>query len=143
MKKKYFVIILLLVVCVVTGCVSFGNKKLVCKQSASGVDVVFNIDFNGNTINKMYFSYDVDMSSRGQSSIDAITKQDFCNIVKNSMKEYSNAFASCNQNVENKHLVVNAELDVDKLVGNAINKKTSPNVAKSELEKQNYTCNFE
>ena len=59
------------------------------------------------------------------------------------MKDYANAFASCNQDVENKHLVVKAELDVDKLAGNAINKKTSPDAAKGELEKQNYVCNFE
>lgn len=143
MKKIYCVVIILLVTLVVTGCFAAGRKKLVCKQNANGVDVTFNIDFNGNTIEKMYFSYDVDMTSRDQTAIDLISKQDFCTIVKNSMKEYTTSFANCNQNVDNKHLIVNAELDVDKLAGNAINKKTSPKAAKSELEKQQYTCSFE
>ena len=143
MKKRYLLFIAVVVLLITTGCFPAREKKLVCKQNASGVDVIFNIAFKGNTIEKMDFSYDVDMTSRNQSSIDLIAKQDFCSVVKASMKDYANAFASCNQDVENKHLVVKAELDVDKLAGNAINKKTSPNAAKKELEKQNYTCSFE
>lgn len=143
MKKRYLLFIVVVVLLITTGCFPSKEKRLVCKQNASGVDVIFNINFKGNTIEKMDFSYDVDMSTRDQSSIDAIAKQDFCSIVKTSMKDYANAFVSCNQDVENKHLVVKAELDVDKLAGNAINKKTSPDAAKGELEKQNYVCNFE
>lgn len=142
MKKSYFVIIVVVVLFITTGCLSFGNKRLVCKQNASGVDVAFNIDFKGNMIDKMDFSYDVDMSSRDQTTLDLIAKQDFCSIVKSNMKDYADAFIGCNQNIENKHLVVKAELDVDKLAGNAISKKTSPSAAKKELEKQQYTCSY-
>ena len=78
MKKSYFIIIAVVALFITTGCLSSGNKRLVCKQNASGVDVTFNIDFKGNMIDKMDFSYDVDMSSRDQSTIDLIAKQDFC-----------------------------------------------------------------
>ena len=97
MKKSYFIIIAVVALFITTGCLSSGNKRLVCKQNASGVDVTFNI---------------------------------------------ANAFIGCNQDIENKHLVVKAELDVDKLAGNAISKKTSPSAAKKELEKQQYTCSY-
>lgn len=143
MKKIYLLFIAVVVLLITTGCLPAKEKRLVCKQNASGVDVTFNINFKGNTIEKMDFSYDVDMSTRDQKSIDIVAKQDFCSVVKSSMKDYASAFISCNQNVENKHLVVNAELDVDRLAGNAINKETSPNAAKGELEKQSYVCNFE
>ena len=77
MKKSYFIIIAVVALFITTGCLSSGNKRLVCKQNASGVDVTFNIDFKGNMIDKMDFSYDVDMSSRDQSTIDLILLASF------------------------------------------------------------------
>lgn len=143
-KFKFgFVAIVMFAVLITSGCVFNRNQKLVCKQTSQGVDIQFNVGFKGNTIDTMDFSYDMDLSSYSDLQINAIKGQDFCNIVKKSMSQYSNAFTNCNQNIENKHLNVTAAFDVDKLANNVLDKLTSPKSAKSDLEKQGYTCNFE
>ena len=61
------------------------DSKLVCTQKTSGVDIVFNIGFKGNTIEDMDFSYDMDLSNYSDLQISAIEKQDFCSSVKSTI----------------------------------------------------------
>ena len=140
--KFYFVVLAVLVVLISSGCGLSKNQNLVCKQTASGVDIQFNVGFKGNMVSSMDFSYDMDLSSYSDLQINAIKGQDFCNVVKSSMSEYSNAFTNCNQNIEDKHLKVSAAFDVNKITKNVLDKFTSPKATKTELEKQGYVCEF-
>lgn len=139
MKKGLLLIVMVAVVTVlVTGCGV--SKKLVCKQKASGVDITFNVGFQGSKVKNMDFSYDMDLSKYSDTSIAMIKKQDFCKLVKSSMEDYRDAFTSCKQKITDKHLRVDSVLDPDKISKNAEKIMTSPSKAKKELEKTGYTC---
>ena len=139
MKKCLMIVVTVLLVSVVTtGCGV--SKKLVCKQKASGVNITFNVGFEGNNIKDMDFSYDMNLSGYSDASIDMIKKQDFCKLVKSSMDDYKDAFTDCKQKISAKHLKVNSVLDAKKISKNASKSMTSPEKAKKELEKNGYTC---
>lgn len=123
-----------------------GNKKdnastyLVCTQSASGVDITFNIGFKNNSIQSMDFSYDMSLEEYTSEQISLIEQQDFCDAVKKSMSEYSGAFSDCQQNIDNKHLVVSSTFDISKLNENILNSMVTIEDAKTELEEEDYIC---
>lgn len=139
MKKIGVVAFAVLMTLLLAGC---GNKKqmLVCTQNASGVDVTFNVGFKGNMIETMDFKYDMDLAQYSDAQIEAIGKQDFCTTIKASMSEYKDAFEKCEHNVADKHLNVVAELDVNKIAKNTLDKMGSINSGKEALEAQGYTC---
>ena len=116
------------------------DSKLVCTHTTSGVDIVFNIGFKGNTIEDMDFSYDMDLSNYSDLQISAIEKQDFCSSVKSTMSQYKDAFTDCKQSVDNKHLKVKSTLEVDKIAKNMLQKMSSPKAAKKALEAGGYSC---
>ena len=124
---------------IITGC-STKEAKLVCKQTASGVDITFNVGFKGNTINTMDFDYDMDLSSYSDEQINVLKEQDFCTSVKSAMSSYKDAFTDCKQDISDKHLKVSSVLDVDKIAKNILDKMTTPEKTKKELEKEGYTC---
>lgn len=141
MKKSKF-ILLSVITCVIlisTGC-SQKESKLKCTQTASGVDINFNVSFKGRLIETMDFDYDMDLSKYSDVQIEAIGKQDFCSNVKSSMSQYKNAFTDCKQEITDKHLKVYSVLDVDKIAKNLLDKMSSAEAAKKELEKQGYKC---
>lgn len=142
MKKGILLSLLLAVVVLSTGCAK-KDVKLVCTQTASGVDVTFNVDFSGKVITNMDFAYDMDLSNYSDAQVEAIGKQDFCSRVKSSMSTFKDAFADCKQEISSKHLNVKAELDVDKVAKSYLNKITKPESAKAELEKVGYTCTIQ
>ena len=138
MKKGILLSLLLVAVILVSGCTK-KSSKLVCTQTASGVDITFNVDFDGKTVKNMDFSYDMDLSSYSDTQISAVGKQDFCTRVKSLMSSFSEAFKDCKQDISNKHLKVSAALDVNKISDSALN-VSSPDAAKKELEKIGYSC---
>lgn len=142
MKKGILLSLLLAVVVLSTGCAK-KDVKLVCTQTASGVDVTFNVDFSGKVITNMDFAYDMDLSNYSDAQVEAIGKQDFCSRVKSSMSTFKDAFTDCKQEISSKHLNVKAELDVDKVAKSYLNKITKPENAKAELEKVGYTCTIQ
>ncbi len=142
MKKGILLSLLLAVVVISTGCAK-KDVKLVCTQTASGVDVTFNVDFSGKVITNMDFAYDMDLSNYSDAQVEAIGKQDFCSRVKSSMSTFKDAFTDCKQEISSKHLNVKAELDVDKVAKSYLNKITKPESAKAELEKVGYTCTIQ
>ncbi len=142
MKKGILLSLLLAVVVISTGCAK-KDVKLVCTQTASGVDVTFNVDFSGKVITNMDFAYDMDLSNYSDVQVEAIGKQDFCSRVKSSMSTFKDAFTDCKQEISSKHLNVKAELDVDKVAKSYLNKITKPESAKAELEKVGYTCTIQ
>ena len=146
MKKEKIIIVglLSLVLLCTTGCLnSKKEKKLICAITSSGVDITLNVGFEGNMVKTMDFKYDMNLSSYSDAQISAVEKQDFCSIVKKTMSGYENAFTDCNQKVEDKHLLVNSELDVDKVATNVLDKMGSPEKTKEELEKSGYTCEIQ
>ena len=142
MKKGILLSLLFAVVVLSTGCAK-KDVKLVCTQTASGVDVTFNVDFSGKVITNMDFAYDMDLSNYSDAQVEAIGKQDFCSRVKSSMSTFKDAFTDCKQEISSKHLNVKAELDVDKVAKSYLNKITKPESAKAELEKVGYTCTIQ
>lgn len=140
MKKSRIAIACMLVaVVLLTGC---GKKesKLTCTQTASGVDIEFNIGFKGNVIDTMDFNYDMDLSNYSDTQINAIRKQDFCTTVKNYMSTFKEAFTDCNQDIVDKHLKVNSALDVNKITKSYLDKLSTPKATQKELETQGYKC---
>ena len=144
MKGKRIALLSCLIALVVLVC-GCGSKesKLICKQSTNGVDITFNVDFKGNMVSAMSFDYDMDLSKYNDKQIEALGEQDFCTSVKNSMTEYKDAFTDCKQKVENKNLNVSSVLDVDKIAKNVLDKMTSPEDAKKDIENKGYTCEIQ
>ena len=138
MKKLGLVTIAVLMTFMLAGC---GKKQtLSCVQKPSGVDVEFNIDFEGKKVVGMDFHYNVDLSSLTDDQIETLSKQDFCETVKNSMEDYKEAFTKCDHKIESKKMLVDAVLDVDKVAKEEKNKMTSIEEAKTQLENTGYTC---
>ncbi len=126
-----------------SGCGLTKESKLLCKTTASGVDVQFNVDFVGQKISGMNIVYDMDLSKYNDTQIEAVGKQDFCSVVKTSMSQYKDAFTNCNQGIENKKLHVTASLDINKIAKNELEKFSSVEAAKEGLEAVGYTCTVE
>lgn len=140
MKKSKLVLgVLISSVLLLTGCTA-KEAKLTCTQNTSGVDIEFNVDFKGNKIESMDFNYDMDLSKYSSTQIKVIEKKDFCKTVKNSMIGFKEAFTDCNQKVEDKHLKVISQLDIDKIAKNYLEKMASPKSAQKQLEASGYKC---
>ena len=140
MKKSSIVlaVTVLAVVFLVTGC---GKKEtLTCTQKTSGVDITFNVGFNGSVITSMDFAYDMDLSSYSDTTVKYLEKRDWCSTVKSSMSEYKDAFTDCKSEIKDKKLNVSSTLDVDKVAKSALGKMKTARAAKKELEAQGYSC---
>ena len=142
MKRSFVFIFVVVVLSIfITGC---GKKAtLKCTQSTNGVDIIFNVGFDGNTISSMDFSYDMDLSSYPEESLSSIDKQDWCSLVKDSMSEYKSAFTNCKHERNDRNLHVSATLDVDKIAKNVLSKMSTKKKKKKGLEEQGYKCNIE
>lgn len=138
MKKICLVLVAVFMTLLVSGCGK--ERKLTCIQTPDGVNIEFNIGFKGKTIKTMDFNYDYDISSLSDKDKESVKKQDFCVQVKEAMKDYEKAFTNCKSNVVKDHLKVAAVLDINKIAKNALQKMTSVENAKTELEKQGYSC---
>ena len=132
------VILVALFVLVLSGC---GAKKtLECTANSSGVDITFLVGFEGNTIKTMDFGYDMDLSAYNDTQVNAIAAEDLCPTVKSSMPDYKDAFSKCDQKLDGKHLLIDAAFDVDKLAKSYLDKISTPDNFKTEMEKSGYTC---
>ena len=163
--KKFFIGALVFVLAIMlTGCSLTKNAKSVkntiekrikteskaeldCKQqvteSGLAVDIDFNVDFVNNIIKDIDFTYDMDLSSYNDQQVEAVSNTDLCTVVKDAMPTYKDAFTDCKQRVENKHILIESELDIDKIAKNQLEKMSKPEAAKEELEKEGYTCTIE
>ena len=139
MKNLKVILTVLAVVILVTGC-SQKKTKLECTQTASGVDVGFNVDFEGNIIKDINITYDMDLSKYNDTQIEAIGKEDFCSKVKEALSDYEKGFNNCTQNTENKNLNVKANIDINKISKKLLGNMQEPEKAKAEIEKQGYKC---
>ena len=143
MKGKRIVYSLAVVISllVLSGC---GKEQILrCKATESKVDVGYNVTFKGSRITKMDLSYDMDLTSYTDAQIKLLEEKDFCEVVKTSMSQYKDAFMNCNDTIANKHLSVIADLSVDKIANNELEKFSSIEKSKEELEKMGYTCTIE
>lgn len=143
MKNKLCMAVLTVSLCLLLSGCNSQKAKLVCKQAVSGVDITLNVGFKGKVVDTMDLLYEMDLSKYSDIQIEAVGKQDFCNIVKGAMSQYKEAFTDCNQNISNKKLSVSADFDVDKIAKNTLDKMGTPEDTKNELEKQKYTCTIE
>ena len=140
-QDKLFVGVLVLFgVLLLSGCGLTKEQTLLCTASQSGVDVGFNVKFKGYKIEQMDITYDMDLSKYNDIQIEAISKQDFCEVVKKSMSQYKDAFTECKQDVSNKNLHVATGLEVDKVAKSELDKFSSIDNAKEGLEKVGYSC---
>ena len=124
-----------------TGC---DNKTILkCTMNSNGVDTNFNIGFNGNKIEKMDLQYLMDLTNYSDSQIDVLKDQDFCIGLKSDMEEFKEAFANCNQKLEDKKLNIVADFDVNKISSSQLSKMQTPENAKKDLENSGYKCTIE
>ena len=138
MKKIGLAAVVVLMTLLVSGCGK--TQKLSCVQNPDNIDIEFNIGFKGNTIQTMDFSYNYDISGLTDTLKETIKKQDFCVQVKEAMKDYKEAFTDCKSSIKDDHLIVTSVLDINKIAKNALEKMTSIESAKAELEQQGYAC---
>lgn len=163
--KKFFIGALVFVLAIMlTGCSLTKNAKSVkntiekrvktedkaeldCKQqvteSGLAVDIDFNVDFVNNIIKDIDFTYDMDLSSYNDQQVEAVSNTDLCTVVKDAMPTYKDAFTDCKQRVENKHILIESELDINKIAKNELEKISKPEAAKKDLEEQGYKCTIE
>lgn len=164
MKKLFIGALVFVLAIMLTGCSLTKNAKSVkntiekrikteskaeldCKQqvteSGLAVDIDFNVDFVNNIIKDIDFSYDMDLSSYNDQQVEAVSNTDLCTVVKDAMPTYKDAFTDCKQRVENKHILIESELDIDKIAKNELEKISKPEAAKKDLEEQGYKCTIE
>ena len=154
MKKLLYGVMVLVLAVALTGC-SFSKdvvekvkkevkSELNCKQEMeqSGIKIAidFNVDFLGTVIKDIDFSYDMDLTQFNDAQIEAVSKTDLCTTVKNTMSQYKEAITGCDQNVENKHMIVKLTMDINKVAETPLQKLSKPSDAKEALEKEGYTC---
>lgn len=123
-----------------TGCGSNKETKLVCTQSANGANMELNIGFKGDKVVSVDLNCDMDFSSYSDDQIELIKSQDFCTLIKSSMGEYADAFTNCDQNIVDKHLKLQADLDVNKMAKSEADKISTPAEAKKTFESEGYSC---
>ena len=126
-------------------CFSFNwmwkQKKLVCTQTQSGVDIELTVAFKGNEVSTIDFGYGMDLSKYSDTQIEAIGKQDFCSTIKSIMGSYKDAFGNCKFEItKSKQLSLTASLDPDELGSSGVSKKSTPEQAKKSFESQGYKC---
>ncbi len=140
--KKTFLVGTLAAALLLTGCGKEDNveRRLVCSQKVSIVDVDMIADFKGDNLEYLGLKYSMGLDSYNDAQISAVSSQDMCSTVKTAMSGYSEAFTNCKQSLEGKTLVITADFDLDKMAGTDLSKKTSVEEATKALESQNYTC---
>lgn len=122
-----------------TGC--GGKTKLVCNQTKSGIDVGYNLEFNGNKVEAADFYYDMDLSKYSDTQVKYMKKQNICKTVKSLMNIIGKDVVSdCTQKDEDKRIKVSAKLDIDKMLKSESVKFTSIDETEKALEKQGYKC---
>ena len=141
--KKVLLFSTLLIAIVLTGCSSKDVKVLDCNQSltASGYtqDINVHAEYEGDNIVYYSLRYDMDLSSVSESELSQFNNQDLCALVKANMSAHSNAITNCKHKIENKHLILTADYDLDILLSEAT-KKVTIDELKVQLENQRYSC---
>ena len=132
------IVLAVVFVLVLSGCGA--EKTLKCTNTSSGVDITFLVGFKGNTIQTMDFGYDMNLSEYTDEQVKAISEQDLCPTVKNSMEDYKDAFSKCEQKLDGKHILIDAAFDVSKLTKTYLDRVSTPEAFKSEMEKSGYSC---
>ena len=138
MKKLGLVALAVIMTVLLSGCAK--KQTLSCTQTPENASAEFNIVFKGNLVHSMDFHYNLDLSKYTDEQIEAISKQDFCVTVKESMGNYKEAFTNCLSKLADKHLKVDTDLEFDKVAQEEKERLTSIEDAKAELERQGYVC---
>lgn len=127
---------------VATGCGSKkGNTKtLDCKTQSSGVDVQLLLNYNDSKLDTFKVNYVMDLSQYSDEQISALETQDFCSVVSSAFGEYGMAFTGCKQNISDKKLNVNTDIDYNKLGEATVSELGKIDTAKSGFESAGYTC---
>ena len=135
MKKILSSILVLGAIICLAGC---GNKPstLTCTKSSGSNKMAISANFMGNSLKSMAVSYDLDYSKYSDSLVSTLEKQDFCKKLSTAFYQYT--LINCTQKVENKHMIVNAGVDMN---GFTKQQKTgSPELTKQQIEKSGFTC---
>lgn len=119
------------------------STKVVCKQTTSGVDIVFTTTLANSKITNMDLMYTMSLASYSDEQIKVLNNQDFCTTIKNSMTGYTNAFENCHQTISSKTLIITADFAVDRITDSSIRNSTTAYEFKSGMETAGYTCTIE
>lgn len=138
MKKKSLTIIILLIL-FSTGC--FNNtKKLSCTSKKNAISVEYNLTFKKDSVIKMSYSYDMDISNLNEQAQTEFVKKDFCPQIKKSLVGYEEALLDCKQKDSKNHLTNTIEIDKEKVSDTIKEKLSSLENAKKYFENLEYSC---
>ena len=123
-----------------TGCGNSSTKTLDCTTSSGGVDAQLKLGYEGKKVNDFKVNYSMDLSQYSDAQVDALKGQDFCSVVASAFGEYGMGFSGCKQDISNKKLTVNTNIDLNKLESSVVNGLSNINDAKTGFELSGYTC---
>ena len=123
-----------------TGCGSSSDKTLDCNTTSGGVTAQLKLGYKGNKVNDFKVNYSMDLSQYSDAQIDALKSQDFCSVVSSAFGEYGMGFSGCKQDISNKKLSVNTNIDLNKLDSDVVSGLSNIDDAKTGFELSGYTC---
>lgn len=125
-----------------TGCGSNSSatKTLDCSTSSSGVEAQLKLGYEGKKVVDFKVNYYMDLSEYSDVQIEALKGQDFCSVVSAAFGEYRMGFSGCKQDITNKKLTVNSNIDLGKLDSSIVNGLSDINSSKAGFEASGYTC---
>ena len=141
MKKVFTLLTIIGIVLLMSACGKKDKIKYInCTYADERTTLYYNIGFNEDVIEEMGLKFDMTLEDYNDSQINAVSEQDYCEVLKKSMPQYKDAFDNCKQKIENKHLLVTSDLIVDKIAASQKDKMGSIEATKDALEQSGYTC---
>ena len=144
MKKRIMIFsVIIFIVLLTTACDR--NTTLKCTVSTDEYDLNLIYGFDGRILKTMGLQYIIDVSAYSDKEIKLLEQQDYCNYIKlhENFIEFSEAFEKCEQKLDNKKIVIDADFDINKVPSEELSKMQSYHDAKKELESSGYKCTLE
>ena len=136
MKNKY--LFLIATILIISGCGK--NKELICTNKNDIMQMKVTVKYKSKKIDKMYLNYEYDLSSYDEKNINNFDKQNYCELIESSSDIFNGAIKDCTQNIKDKKLNVNAQIDISKLSNDDLSKNSKIEEVKSSFESAGSNC---
>lgn len=135
MRKPFIILLFLLFL---TGCGKKQKLECIIDSNELTTEIVFN--YNNNKINSIYLKYIYNLEKYDDKNMESFEKQNYCTIVDESSDIFKGAIKKCSQDINNKTLSVDAEININKINSNSFNKDSSINNVKNNFEQSGAFC---
>ena len=123
------------------------NKKVLSCSKVDSSDDFYGIStisltYDNEDIASITMVLDIDLSAYNDEVVEKFSEMDLCNEMKDSISSFQGATKSCDQKVEDKHIIVNIDIDIDKI--SESEKATINNIdaTKVKFEDDDYKCSI-